>query len=28
MINCLLYAGSNYIHFSLDRENETALYRQ
>ena len=25
--SCTLYTGSNYMHYSLNRENETVLYR-
>ena len=28
MSSCPLYTGSNYIHYSLNGENETAHYRQ
>jgi hypothetical protein len=28
MNSCPLYTGSNYIHYLLNGENETALYRQ
>jgi hypothetical protein len=27
MSSCTLYTGSNYMHYSLNRENETVLYR-
>ena len=27
-INSDLYTGSNYIHYSLNKENKTALYKQ